>query len=233
MTVVRLGEPRPDSSAARVVRLSLGYRRGRFAPRASYAAIVVHTTGRGVLARFAREGERKGDASPFETALRIYATIMDAAPHYVIGPRPGEIAQVTPESHAAWHTGSSGWRRYQRPRWAGTACAWWHERWPELASPLDLALGEVWAGHSPNANTVGIEFVPDPDDPTGPLTAAAWASFVVLQADIRRRRAIPLHPARILTHSDVAPLSRSARGRPWDLAPDQWRWELFKRAARF
>lgn len=213
----------------------LGYRRGILPPRSGPArAIVVHTTGGGILARYRREGAAKGDATPHDTAVRVYTRIMPASGHYVVG-QASEVVQVVPETHVAHHVGGAGSGPYARARWGSAEHDWWRERWPGLASPRDLAGGLLWApgvasvgkpaAAGCNANTIGIEVVPPLAGATRPWSDECWAALAALVADVAERHAIPLEREYVITHSDAHPLSRTARGQPWDVAPSQWTWE--------
>ena len=211
----------------------LGYRTGKLSQRsAPVQGVIVHTTGGGILSRFAREGAAKGDASPFDTAVRVYTRIMSASGHYVIG-QGGEVTQVVPEDVVAHHVGSAKSRPYLTgDTWHAARLAdryaWWHERWPGLASPRDLAGGHMWDGGSCNGVTLGIEVVPPLEGAGKPWSRACWASLAEVIADATHRHSVPLERDRIVTHSDAHPLSRTTpRGQPWDTVPAQWSWERF------
>ena len=246
----------PDSPLASIVVPGLGYRRSRLLPRAGApVAIVVHTTGGGITARYRREGARRGDATPHRTALRVYGSIMEAAAHYVVG-QGGEIGQVVPEGLCAWHVGGAKSAPYHRlgtswmPRSTRARFAWWQERWEGLDGPRDLAGGQLWAPYvvgpslaqrvrhplswgkgSVNAWSVGIEVVPPEDDPRGEWSPECWAALAALIRDIALRQGVPLRREPVITHSDAHPLSRTTpRGEPWDTVEAQWSWERFEAA---
>lgn len=210
----------------------LGYRRGLLAERElPPVGAVIHTTGSGPLARFIREGKRKGDATPFETAVRIYATIMNDSAAYVVGQR-GECVQVVPESHVARHVGSAGAAVYARPRarWMTPAVAWWGERWPELASPHALAGGLLWRDGSCNRSTIGVEVVPPESGARGAWSPECWATLASLVLSICGRYEIPVDREHVVSHSDAHPISRSAKGAPWDPPPAQFTWDRMREA---
>ena len=221
----------------------LAYRSGKLVAREHQpVAVIVHTTGAGIPRRFKREGARRGDASPFETAVRVYSRIMNPSAHYVVG-QGGECSQTVPESHIAWHVGSGGTAPYLRtslwvPRWRKSQYAWWGARWRGLSSPVDLADGELyrptksgprrWRKGAVNPNTIGIEVVPPLDDPQGMWSPECWETLVALVIDICARNAIPVRKTHVLTHSDAHPLSRTTKaGAPWDPGPRQWAWDAF------
>lgn len=197
-----------------IERPARGYKRGKWQVRSrSPVALVVHSTGGGphkrlVEPRFARWRQRhlpKG-AGPLESAVAIYASIMDAGPHYVIG-QCGRIVKVAPTGIAAWHVGSSRMWRY---KWWGVhhqqAWEWWSERHPGLKSPLELP---EWEGGSANENTIGVEVVP-PED-----VRAKWSNEAIdAVAELACR-----HRLRVTTHADLHPIERTRRGVPWDPAP--------------
>lgn len=217
-------------------------------------ATIIHTTGGGILSRFEREGARKGDATPFETAMRVYGTIMEASGHYVVGQGEGQIAQVVPEALCAWHVGGAGSAPYHRlgtswiPRSERARYEWWQERWSGLDGPGDLAGGELWEPYvigpsllqrlrhplswgkgSVNAWSIGLEVVPPLGDQRGEWSSACWRSVTRLVVDMHERDAVPLERDRVITHSDAHPLSRTTpRGKPWDTVPEQWSWERFE-----
>jgi hypothetical protein len=236
--------------AVRALPLGLGYRRGKlremhYAP----AAIVVHTTGGGPIARatedrFAAWRTKldipKGDS--LRCAVALYTHVMDASGHYVIG-QDGTIVQVVPESHAAWHVGGKGSRPYftqPEAALAGPKYRWWRERWPGLKTPRELAGGNLWRpAYQPpgithrirsgfpigtcNENTIGIEVVGP-----GPWTPEAWSALAMLCLDIERRRGLTLRRDTVISHSDAHPLSRTTpSGRPWDPMAVTWTWERF------
>lgn len=213
----------PESRVATRMQIGLGAARGRYHDRGAFVGIVVHTTGAGVVGRWRREGERHNEVTPFETALRVYQTIMPDGPHYVIG-QAGECVQVCPEHLAAWHVGSSLAGAYRSMGWdAETRHRWWLRRWPDLCSPLDLAGGHLWDHGSCNDNVLGIEVVPPVDDPRGPWSESAWVTLGKLLRDVSERRLIPFAREYIVTHSDAHPLARTTpAGEPYDPGPRQW-----------
>jgi len=221
-----------DSPIATRFVAGLGFRRGLCDERPMPpAATVFHTTGSGPISRFIREGKRKGDDSPFETAVRIYATIMQDSAHYVVG-QLGQCVQVVPEALSARHVGGSGNAVYARPRarWMTAGLRWWGERWPELESPHALAGGLLWRDGSCNRSSIGVEVVPPLAGARGPWSPECWATLARLTLDIADRHGIPVDREHVVTHSDAHPASRSARGAPWDPGPAAWSWERMRSA---
>ena len=232
-----------DSPVARAYLPSLGVRKRIFAPRASVSAVVIHTTGSGVIRRWKKQGPRFKEKTPFDTAVRIYTRLMKAGGHYVVG-QDGQVVQLVPEHLAAWHVGSRKARLY-RGRWMRPKYQWWADRWKGYDSPLELIGGDLWRPYdkdasvdwrtrwisrhgSCNANTIGIEVVPPIDDPKSSWSDSCWRSIALLTADICYRSSLPIERGRILSHSDAHPISRTTRsGRPWDPWADQFSWETF------
>lgn len=208
---------------------SRGWKRGKlqaYVERASFSAIIVHSTGLGVHRK-----AKRWSVSPLLAAARIYGQQMDASGHYVVG-QNGRIVQCVPEEVVAWHVGGKKRRAYNRARWWDNArMSWWRARWPRFTSPHELALGALWAPNakkvpSCNSNTIGIEVVPPADN--GPWSDECWVSLTALCKDISDRRDLPLSLETVLTHSDAHPVARTTRkGQPWDPAPQQWSYERF------
>ena len=223
---------KPNSPVAGSFIAGLGYRNGVLDKRKlTPVAVVVHTTGGGILARFDREGAKKGDASPLETAVRVYSKIMTSSGHYVIGQR-GECVQMVPEMTVAQHVGSAKSRAYYLPRekWLSPELAWWAKRWPGMNSPLDLAGGNLWRNGSCNQSTIGIEVVPPLTGAREPWSVECWDTLARLALDICARHSIQADAEHVVTHSDAHPISRTAQGSAWDPSINQWGWELMRRA---
>ncbi len=223
--------PDPDASLRTLEVPGRGYVRGKLQrfERSSYSAIVVHTTGLGVLKK-----AKRWDVDPFEATLRVFSRQIDTSGHYVIGQSRGQIAQVVPEEIPAWHVGGKASRKYNRARWwTSSSVAWWRERWPQFFTPRDLGGGTLWGAPggrmSCNANTIGIEVVPP--EGNGPWSDDCWASLVGLCRDISGRRELELSLETVISHSDAHPFARSARGKPWDPSPRQWSYMRFAEVA--
>lgn len=221
-----------DTALDCIVKPSRGFRRKKLQryERASYSALIIHTTGMGVHRK-----AKRWKVDPFLAALRIYSQQMDASGHYVIG-QLGQLAQCVPEEIVAWHVGSKGAAAYHRASWwRAKKVAWWRERWPQYVAPGQLARGHLWATSpttckpSCNSNVIGFEVVPPPDN--GEWSAECWATIAELSRDVSERREIVLSLETVLSHSDAHPRSRSARGKPWDPGPKQWSYEKFAIAA--
>lgn len=223
--------------------LNRGARRGKYAKRGleDIAAIVVHTTGAGLIRRYNREsrwseskqrrvysrtfGHLGTPIRPTDTALRVYSQLMDAGPHFVVG-QDGRLVQTCPLDLSAWHVGRA-------KSWAYTAkntissspkYNWWRERWPTLQSPRELAGRKLWTGGQCNPNVVGIEVVPPVDDPRGigPWSARCWLALTKLFRELHSKLDIPLDRYHVVGHADAHPHSRTAKGLPWDPTPSQF-----------
>lgn len=234
-----------DSLLARRFEPSYGTATGKFAPRNSYSAIVVHTTGWGPVSKHLSNPQKF--PTPLDAAVHIYKNMPYSA-HYVID-QEGTIIQMCPEALASWHVGGSKAWRYQNA-WLTSRYTWWRERWPELQSPVELAEGKLWTPYpkealagplkyfrrlywasrrgSVNANTIGIEVIPSNSGPRSSWSSQAWKALVGLCQDIHHRRGIPLTKHHLLSHSDACPISRTTRnGDPWDPWESQWSWPRF------
>lgn len=220
--------------------LNRGFLRGKYDKRSldNIRAVVIHTTGGGIIRRWRRERARFPSHTPFDTALRVYHKLMDAGPHYVVG-QEGRVAQTCPHEYAAWHVGKSQSWAY----WSKNALRrsskydWWRERWPALQSPAELADGFLWRGGQCNPNVLGIEVVPPIADPTGrgPWSPACERSLVRLCLMLSETYNIPLSKYHFFGHSDAHPHRRTEKSRPWDptvyqLCPAEFAGKL--RAAR-
>lgn len=232
---------------------SLGFKREKYEKRTrDPVAFIVHTTGYGPIRRFeSSQRERFEWETPFDAALFIYEQIMKAGPHWVIGQRKGEIAQVCPEDLCAWHVGGRGGWVYRKKRWSNRNTEWWEKQWHPMTTPREFANGMLWAPYDPapsllkkitqarftawrakgsvNANTIGVEVVPNKDDPSGAWSDEAWENLAKVIVNRAEAHSIELTPTTVLTHSSAHPRARSRNNTPWDTWPDQFTWEEFER----
>lgn len=227
-----------------------GFRKGAYSLRSAPAVgFCLHTTGSGLYHRWHRDNrvgqkvgleeldalgqyrwgdwqKRRGhEPLPFDTAVRVYASIMDAGPTFVVCGETGRVAQGAPLNTATWHAGSSGTRRYKRKGWRSDDTDWWHQdRWKELSSPRELVGNRLWRERSANDLLIGVEVAPPSYGPLAPWSDACWESLKALVEETAA--AVPtvqLDLYHLLTHSDVDPLRRTHRGHPMDPGPSQWR----------
>ena len=234
-----------------------GYLLGKYERRFSpLRALVIHTTGSGLIARFRDDQDKYGWKSVFECAVWYFRTIGLDGYHYLFG-QGGEEVQLCPEELCVWHVGAKDkwWRTgaakiYSKPlnKWEMPGKTdWWRRRWPAMASPLDLGDAHIWDRYpqrpkrlktaflsrkgSINANTMAFGIVPDAlgRGTKYPWSDACWNRIISRAHDVATRRELGLHRFTVCTHSDVHPRARSARNRPWDPGERQWSWEEFRR----
>ena len=169
------------------------------------------------------KGQRGKEPYPFDTAVRVYASLMLAGPHVVVCGETGRVAFGTPLNYVAHHVGSQGSGLYKYNGWKSKH-AWWLERWPEYRSPRELLNDKLWKTASANQLLIGIEVSPPRISALAPWTEDCYAAIkrVALYCQ-NRYPSIALDDHSILTHSDVHPLKRTARGVPTDPPPSQWR----------
>lgn len=202
---------------------SLGYKQGLYRKRSKVHAIVVHTTGVGILLKWKKSGAAHKEATPFETSIRVYTRQMTAGPHYIVCGDTGRIVQVCPHELAAHHVGAAKSGPYWHPNWSKTSqTAWWGKRWSGLSSPIELAGGNLWLNASCNRNTIGIEVVPALSAPRGPWAPDCYKNLRTLLTAIASEHKVPFTREYIFSHSDAHPLARSAKGQPWDPSPAQF-----------
>lgn len=201
-------------------------------------AILVHTTGSGIVAK-----ARKMGRDPLDHAVAHYAGPKAYTSHYVMG-WDGAIVGIVPENERALHAGVSDerrrlyqagfatWARWLRPlnpakpplpakvmdrddgmvlyRDLFAGHLWWPRRWPLLPDPTRIT-------SDPNGTTIGMDLLPAPEAEggvhPGGFTDAQRDSLDVWVADVRRRldRILP-----VLGHADVDPIVRCDAKGPWD-----------------
>lgn len=201
---------------------ALGLRQGKYKKRRRpVAGVVVHTTGAGPWNRW--HGNPSKFTTPGAAAVHVYQHISPYSGHYVVDGETGGITQTAPENVVALHVGSAGGFKYRWPNWDKLeGMGWWAYRWPELRGPRALLGGKAWAPR-PNEVTVGIEVSPPVDGPRAEWPAACWASLSWLCNGLADRYSIPRNRYFFVGHSDIHPLSRTAKGQPWDPNPRQWK----------
>lgn len=219
-------------------RWSRGASRGRYLKRRSpVAAVVVHTTGAGPLRVAKRRNMR-----PLDAAVWIYQNRTDAGPHFVVD-QQGDVVQTCPLDLCAWGVGSRGAAAYLNRDWGDGRHVWWRARFPGLASPLELAGGDLWTPYKPaanwrerlrrayragrrlscNANVVHVEVVPPEGAPRGQWSRLAEERVADLVERLASVHRFPLVRTRVLSHAEAHPLARTTkRGLPWDPWPRQW-----------
>lgn len=187
----------------------------RFKKRTSpVRGVIVHHTGSGLIGRWKREAKAKPSLQPLDTAINLYRNILKVSPHWVID-QNGEFFQVCDESYAAHHTGTAGHQVYRR-----TVPAYWLNRWQPFGvnSPYGLMGGTLWSSGSANNETVGIEVVPNPQNPTGPWSEKCLETLRHMAFAIAERHGFPCDHLHVVGHYDAHPNSRShaVTQKPWD-----------------
>lgn len=135
-------------------------------------------------------------------------------PHFLVL-RDGRVQQFEELDRIAYHTGMSDdeerWYRAGRSVWThrdkdGKALKEpypgykeWLDRWPKLASPLELP-----SGAAPNRNSVGIELVAE----RGQCTDEQYETLAQLILTVAEDLRMELGEDRILTHGWANPIAR-------------------------
>ena len=203
------------------------------ARRKDVLAVVIHTTGSGIVGK-----ALKKDVDPLDYAAEYYARKNSYASHYLVG-YDGTVVGTVPENLVAYHAGVSKGRRsiYRqgRERWprhvkkgrelVDTGKSQpryddWLERWPDLDSPLDLL-----PGRSVNAQTIGVDFLAPLPGERHPQEQVMWVRALVMDLVERYKLGtvsgsmvdeLDIPKEVVLRHADVDPLSRSSARGGWD-----------------
>lgn len=218
-----------SGNAARVDRT----KRDLPARRKPVVAVVMHTTGSGIIGK-----ALKANADPLDYAAEYYARPQSYASHYLIG-YDGTIVGTVPENLVAYHAGVSKGRRklYAKglDHWRRFVAKGrdlvdtgkvlsryddWRDRWPELASPLELI-----DGPSSNGVTIGVDLLAPLPGEKHPTTQIMWARALVIDLVDRYKLGtvtgsttdeLEIPKRAILRHADVDPLTRSSKRGGWD-----------------
>lgn len=203
------------------------------ARRKEVRAVIVHTTGSGIVVK-----ALKKDLDPLDYAAAYYARKSSYASHYLVG-YDGTVVGTVPEQLVAYHAGVGKGQRstYKqgRERWPRhikkgkeivdtgkhqSRYDDWLSRWPDLGSPLDLL-----PGRSVNEQTIGVDFLAPLPGEKHPKTQVMWVRALVM--DIVQRynlgavggsmvEELDIPKESVLRHADVDPLSRSTSRGGWD-----------------
>lgn len=195
---------------------ALGLRQGKFRQRKKpIAGVVIHTTGYGPWRRWRHSPGRF--ASPWEAALHIYTEILPYSGHFCVCGETGLVAELVPLDVAAHHVTSAGGYKYRWKNWSrlDKDSEWWRTRWTGLRSPRELMDSRAWSP-KPNEVTIGVEVAPPKAGPTYPWSDRTWITLSALCKKLSKLYDIPRDPQHFVGHSDIHPLSRSARNAPWD-----------------
>jgi N-acetyl-anhydromuramyl-L-alanine amidase AmpD len=189
-------------------------------------AIIIHQTSLGPYNRHIRN--KLLHPTPLDAANHIYSNIMSESGHFTVCGVTGNWVQNVPINYVAHHCANRG----SAPKWpninnihyhpkTSLGYNWWYQTFPTLTNPNDLAQKGLWLNNNANANTIGIEIVPH-INPQIPFSNSCWQSvkyiieYCYLKYDMERFR------ENIITHSEANPLTRTSKGKPWDLYAPTW-----------
>lgn len=189
---------------------------------AKVQAVMIHTTGSGLIANALKAGK---------DVLAYYAAYYARADAYASGSVvgwEGKVVGTVPDNLIAYHAGVS--KTYRAIYAKGTA-VWrrhvlengklvdkgvpqphyedWLARWPTLKSPLDLLTGP-----GVNSVTIGLDLL-------APVAGAQHGEtqlqkMAALIREIAGRQGIVVKKETVLRHSDIDPFSRSTSRGGWD-----------------
>jgi len=197
------------------------------ARRGQVKAVVVHTTGSGIVLK-----ALKRDEDPLAYAAAYYRGRRAYASHYLVGhdfTRADAIVGTVPENLVAYHAGVGRklaamyrqglgvWDTARKgPDGLSTGpeplgrYSDWRERWPGLDGPHGLI--KLRAGV--NAQTVGVDFLaPEPGERHSDLQIR-WVAALV--RDVLERHGVPLAKGAVLRHADIDPINRTSKRGGWD-----------------
>lgn len=187
--------------------------------------VLLHTTGRGIVAQAKAEKRR-----PIDVALDWYIESQNGSngyfwggPHYVID-HDGKRYQIAPDEALTAHAGGGNREAYMSGHWeakcSGITLARWRTRWSTYRHPYQL-----FPSKSPNHDYVGIEMIPigsgfgAPMQPGLLFTKEQHDSAAQLAADIGQRHGFAggwQHTSRLVGHEDVDILERMDSHGGWD-----------------
>ena len=187
--------------------------------------VLIHTTGRGVVAQ-AKAEKRK----PLDVAIGIYIESQNGlngyfwgGPAYVID-HDGSCHQLAPDNALTAHAGGGNREAYMSGHWtakcSGATLSAWRTKWPKYKHPYQL-----FPSRSPNTDYVGIEMIPigsgfgSPMQPGLLFTKEQHDAAAALAKDIGQRHGFPddwQHTSRLLGHEDVDILERMDSHGGWD-----------------
>ena len=209
-------------------RITEGVRDPALATLRDVFGVLLHTTGRGVVAQ-AKVERRK----PLDVAIEIYLDSQNdpdgdrgykwGGPHYVID-HDGKRYQIAPEEARTHHAGSENRPAYLSGHWSakcsGATLAAWRAKWPTYRHPYSL-----FPSRSPNWDYIGIEMIPcgygfgQPMSPGLLFTKEQHDSAAELATEIGNRHGFPdgwQNTSRLLGHEDVDILERMDSHGGWD-----------------
>lgn len=161
---------------------------------------------------------------PFDTAIRVYASLMKEGPHFLICGVTGRVAQGCPLDLAAWHVGSGYQMRYKASSWLQEA-PWWGARYPHSPSPKE-AFPWAYTQGTVNASTIGIEVCPGRAGWDKPFSEEFHVAYVTLKTQLESDfHTLDDEGFPHTTHSAVSPLARTLKNKPTDLPETQYDYE--------
>lgn len=187
--------------------------------------VLLHTTGRGVVAQAKAQGR-----TPIDVAIEIYIDSQNGSngytwggPHYVLD-HAGKAHQIAPDNAMTAHAGGGNRMAYISGHWvakcSGATLGAWRAMWPFFKHPYQL-----FPSKSPNTDYVGIEMIPVGSgfgEPMGPgllFTKEQHDGVAELVKDIGRRHGFPHgwhETSRLVGHEDVDILERMDSLGGWD-----------------
>lgn len=165
--------------------------------------VVIHTTGRGLLASAQKIGGPLGQA-----AVKWYKNTQFSYFGAYLIDHEGNVFELAPLNKLTFHSADI----------KGTTLPWWHARWPSFKSPIDL-LGTTHI----NSYTVGIDLLPTSNATYTDKQHIALRNLIRYLAN---KYGFPISRQTILGHEDVDPVARSTTDKKsgWDPGPSL-NWE--------
>lgn len=174
--------------------------------------VVVHTTGGALVAKAAELG-----VPPMVRAIQLYRNLMAEGPHWVID-QDGNVEAIQLPERIAYHVGTLVYNKLAAPV-TQSEYAWWRSTFPDFRKVGDHPLWRVCG--SVNSVTWGIEVIPPSHDSSAPWSDAAVDALADTLTGLPYRKFPFKRGLTVCTHSELSPYTRTARGLPWDLPPNQ------------
>lgn len=198
--------------------LGLAVRRGVLAKRRMPPlCIIYHSTGSGPWSRSKADPARF--PTPFDAALWLYLFAMLDCPHVLICGETGRKARLCPDNLGARHVGSAEHRRYRHR----SESTYWKGLFPGRESPIELVGGRLWASHSVNNVSLGVEVAPAREGPRRPWKDLVYPVLAEQAREWVSLYQIPVDAEYNLTHFEAHPVARTSElGRPYDTVEGQF-----------
>ncbi len=186
-------------------------------------AVIIHTTGSGIVRRALREGLQEEKEILDYCAGRMTRP-WAYSPHYLVG-WDGTIINLVPEGTVAYHAalprkhvriykrGIGIWKQHRGREPEKTDRILqrydeWSDRWPELDNPVQLV------GPGVNSVTIGCDLLAPVPGEQHPLEQLQKMAYLVL--DVLQAHGLVVERRTVLRHSDVAPFTRFTKRGGWD-----------------